>query len=156
MASVAQILNGKPEQAVHTIAPEATVFEAVGLMAEKNIGALPVVSGGRVVGIVSERHYARSIVLTGRSSKDTAVSEIMDKQPLEVHPGQSRETCMALMTGKHVRHLVVTEEGRLVGLISIGDLVKNTLDEQRFLIEQLEHYISDDRGITSPARGGAP
>lgn len=156
MASVAQILHGKPDHAVHTISPEATVFEAIGLMAEKNIGALPVVSGGRVVGIVSERHYARSIVLVGRSSKHTAVSEIMDKQPLEVHPGQSREACMALMTGKHIRHLVVTEEGRLVGLVSIGDLVKNTLDEQRFLIEQLEHYICDDRGIASPARGGAP
>lgn len=147
MASVAQILQGKSEQTVHTIAPGATVFEAISLMAEKNIGALPVVSEGRVVGILTERNYARHVVLAGRSSKDTAVAEIMDKQAWEVHPGHSREACMALMTRERARHLVVTEAGRLVGLVSIGDLVKDTIDEQRFVIEQLEHYIAGDRGI---------
>ena len=155
MASVAQILHAKPEQAVHTVSPEATVFDAISLMAEKNIGALPVVNEGRMLGILSERHYARNVALTGRSSKDTTVAEIMDKRAWEVHPGQSREECMALMSRERVRHLVVTEEGRLVGLISIGDLVKNTLDEQRFLIEQLEHYISGDRGIPPHGEGGA-
>lgn len=153
MASVAQILHGKADQAVHSIAPEVTVFEAVRLLAEKNIGALPVVSGDRVVGIFTERQYARRIVLLGRSSKDTTVAEIMDDRPLEVHPGHSREACMALMTHHRVRHLVVTDGGRLVGLISIGDLVKDTLDEQRFTIEQLEHYIAGDRGFSPP--GGA-
>jgi CBS domain-containing protein len=147
MATVAQILNGKPDQAVHIIAPGATVFEAISLLAEKNIGALPVVSEGKVVGVFTERNYARHVALAGRSSKDTTVAEIMDKEAWEVHPGQSREECMVLMNRQRVRHLVVTEAGRLVGLVSIGDLVKNTIDEQRFVIEQLEHYIAGDRGL---------
>lgn len=147
MASIAQILHGKPDQAVHTIAPDTTVFEAISLLAEKNIGALPVLSEGKVVGLFTERNYARHVVLAGRSSKDTAVAEIMDKRAWEVHPGHRREECMALMARERVRHLVVTEAGRLVGLVSIGDLVKDTIDEQRFVIEQLEHYIAGDRGI---------
>jgi len=147
MATVAQILHGKPDQAVHTITPGATVLEAISLLAEKNIGALPVVSEGKVVGIFTERNYARHIVLAGRASKDTAVAEIMDKRVWEVHPGQSRQECMALMDKQRVRHLVVTEAERLVGLVSIGDMVKDTIDEQRFIIEQLEHYIAGDRGV---------
>ena len=154
MASVAQILHGKSDQTVLTIAADATVFVAVRLMAERNIGALPVISEGSVVGIITERNYARRVVLAGRSSKDTTVAEIMDTQACEVHPGHSREACMALVTEQRVRHLVVTEAGRLVGLLSIGDLVKATLDEQRFVIEQLEQYIAGERGIHAPGDGG--
>lgn len=146
MSKVAQILSAKAVQEVHTVAPGATVFEAMQLMADKNIGALPVMEGGRVVGLLSERNYARKVALAGRSSGDTRVEEIMDRQVWSVAPGQSREECMALMTAKHARHLVVMEGGSLAGLISIGDVVKDTLGEQRFLIDQLEHYIAGVRG----------
>lgn len=146
MSKVAQILSAKAVQEVHTVAPGATVFEAMQLMADKNIGALPVVEGGRVVGLLSERNYARKVALAGRSSRDTRVEEIMDRQVWSVAPGQSREECMALMTARHVRHLVVMEGESLAGLISIGDVVKDTLGEQRFLIDQLEHYIAGVRG----------
>jgi CBS domain-containing protein len=146
MSTIAQILSAKADQGVHTIAPGATVFEALQFMAEKNIGALPVVDGGRVVGLLSERNYARRVALAGRSSRDTRVEEIMDRQVGSVAPSQSREECMVLMTARHVRHLVVLEGGSLAGLVSIGDLVKDTLGEQRFLIEQLEHYIAGVRG----------
>lgn len=146
MSKVAQILSSKAVQEVHTVAPGATVFEAMQLMADKNIGALPVVEGGRVVGLLSERNYARKMALAGRSSRDTRVEEIMDRRVWSVAPGQSREECMVLMTAKHVRHVVVLEGGNLAGLISIGDVVKDTLGEQRFFIEQLEHYIAGVRG----------
>jgi CBS domain-containing protein len=146
MANVSQILRSKADQTVHTIAPTASVFAAISLMAEKNIGALPVVNAGKTVGIISERNYARQIALAGRSSKDTPVAEIMNAQVWFVRPDHSREQCMALMTEKRIRHLVVVDEGKLIGLVSIGDLVKDTISEQRFIIEQLEHYIAGDRG----------
>lgn len=146
MASVAQILRSKANPGVHTIEPTATVFDALQIMAEHNIGALPVVRGGELAGIVTERHYARRIALVGRSSRDTPVAEIMDTRVWCVGPGTSREECMALMSERRVRHLAVMGDGRLVGLVSIGDLVKDTIAEQRFLIAQLEHYIAGDRG----------
>ncbi len=146
MPSVAQILRSKADQAVHTVLPSASVFEALTIMAEKNIGALPVVKVDKIVGIISERNYARKVVLADRSSRDTAVAEIMDTQVWYVEPGNTRDECMALMTEKHVRHLAVIEGGKLTGLISIGDLVKDTISEQRFIIEQLEHYIAGVRG----------
>ena len=145
MKTAAHILRSKLDQAVHTIGPTASVYEAVKLMAEKNVGALLVVEHGKVVGIVSERDYARKVVLMARSSKDTPLSDIMSSPVLYVHPGQTSEECMALMTENRLRHLPVMDGGRLIGLISIGDLVKATISEQQFLITQLEHYISGQR-----------
>ncbi len=142
MATVAQILASKPDRTVHTIAPAATVFEAVKLMAEKNVGALVVVEDGKVVGVVTERDYARKVALRARSSKDTPVRDVMTADVMYVPPGRTSEECMALMTENRFRHLPVLEQGRLVGLVSIGDLVKDVISEQKFIIEQLEHYIA--------------
>ncbi len=146
MNTVAQILAAKPDRAVYTMEPTASAHEAVRLMADKNIGALVVVERGKVVGIVSERDYARKIVLMARSSKDTLLSDIMSSPVMYVRPEQTGEECMALMTENRLRHLPVMDGGQLIGLISIGDLVKATISEQKFIIEQLEHYISGERG----------
>jgi len=145
MQTAAQILKSKPDQTVHTIEPAASVYEAVKLMAEKNVGALLVVEHGKVVGIVSERDYARKVVLLARSSKDTPLRDIMSSPVMYVHPEQTVDQCMALMTENRLRHLPVMDDGRLIGLVSIGDLVKATISEQQFIIEQLEHYISGQR-----------
>ena len=142
MTTVVQILQSKPDKTVYTIAPGASVFDAVKLMAEKNIGALPVVEGGKIVGVITERDYARKIVLMARSSKETRVREVMTSQVMYVRPSQTSEECMALMTENRVRHLPVMDQGRLTGLVSIGDLVKDVIAEQKFIIEQLEHYIA--------------
>lgn len=142
MTTVAEILKSKPEAVVHTIGPEATVFEAVSLMAQKNIGALLVVERDQVVGIVSERDYARKVALMARSSRDTPLRDIMSSPVMFVQPERTSEECMALMTENRLRHLPVLDGGRLVGLVSIGDLVKNIISEQKFIIEQLEHYIA--------------
>ena len=146
MTSVASILKSKPVQTVHTIAPNASVFDAVKLMAEKSIGALIVTEGDRVVGIVTERDYARKIVLMSRSSKETPVRDIMTSAVMFVRPDQTSEDCMVLMTEKRLRHLPVMEGERLVGLISIGDQVKDIISEQRFIIDQLQHYIRGEHG----------
>lgn len=146
MSNVVQILRAKADQAVHTVSPGASVLEALAIMAEKNIGALPVVELGKVVGIISERNYARQVAVVGRSSRDTTVAEIMETRVWYVEPHNTREQCMALMTEQRVRHLAVIEDGRLTGLISIGDVVKDTITEQQFIIEQLEHYIAGVRG----------
>lgn len=145
MQTAAQVLKSKPHQTVHTIEPDASVYEAVKLMAEKNVGALLVEEHGKVVGIVSERDYARKVVLLARSSKDTPLRDIMSSPVMYVHPEQTVDQCMALMTENRLRHLPVMDEGRLIGLVSIGDLVKATISEQQFIIEQLEHYISGQR-----------
>ncbi len=146
MKTVAQLLKLKAQHAnkVHTIAPHQTVFEALMLMAEKNVGALPVVEGDRVVGIVSERDYARKMVLKGRSSMATKVSDIMSSPVITVDSHQSVETCMSMMTDSHLRHLPVVEDGELLGLLSIGDLVKESIAAQAELIRQLEGYIRGD------------
>ncbi|HXZ92591.1 MAG TPA: CBS domain-containing protein [Burkholderiales bacterium] len=146
MTTVAQILKTKPDQAVATISPEASVFEAVQKMAEKNIGALVVVEGGKVIGMVSERDYARKVALMARSSRDTPVRDIMSAPVMYVRPSQTNEECMALMTENRLRHLPVMEGERMVGLISIGDLVKDIISEQKLIIEQLEHYIAGGLG----------
>jgi CBS domain-containing protein len=146
MKSVAEILRSKPEQTVHTITPSASVFDAVKLMAEKSIGALLVMEDLKIDGIITERDYARKIVLLGRSSKETPVREIMTSPVMYVRPDQTNEECMALMTDNRVRHLPVIDNGKLMGLISIGDLVKDIISEQKFIIDQLEHYIMGDRG----------
>ena len=127
---------------VYSIEPDATVLEALHLMAEHEIGALPVLEGERLVGIITERDYARKVVLLERNSRTTPVSEIMMKRVACVEPTRSVEECMALMTDKRVRHLPVMREGRMIGLVSIGDLVKAIIDEQQFIISQLELYIA--------------
>jgi len=122
------------------------VFDAIKLMADKNIGALLVMEADEVAGIITERDYARKVVLMSRSSKQTTVREIMTSAVMYVSPEQTSEECMVLMTENRLRHLPVIDAGRLLGIISIGDLVKDIIAEQRFTIEQLEHYISGERG----------
>lgn len=143
MKTAAQLLKLKvaQNQQVHSITPDAMVLEALKLMAEKNVGALPVIEGGQVVGVISERDYARKVVLQGRSSVGTPVSAIMSSPVVTVDSQQSLERCMAVMTDSHLRHLPVLENGELIGLLSIGDLVKESIVEQAELIRQLEHYI---------------
>jgi CBS domain-containing protein len=143
MKTVAQLLKLKAldNQQVHTIGSTHMVLEALKLMAEKNIGALPVVDDGKLVGMVSERDYARKMVLMGRSSVGTPVSAIMSSKVTTVDSSQTVETCMAIMTDSHLRHLPVVDDGQLLGLLSIGDLVKEAIAEQANLIEQLEQYI---------------
>lgn len=141
MQTVQQILNTKGT-AVWSIAPDDTVFAALKLMGEKEIGALTVVEHGQLVGIISERDYARKVILKGRTSRDTLVKEIMSTPVITAHFQQTVEECMQVMTEKRIRHLPVLDDGRLVGIISIGDLVKAVIAEQQFLIEQLEGYIT--------------
>jgi CBS domain-containing protein len=141
MKTVAQLLRSKTH-GVLSISPDTAVFHALQLMADKNVGALLVLDGDNLVGIFSERDYARKIILVGKSSKETAVREIMSSHVLYVRPQQTIEDCMALMTDKHVRHLPVLEDERVIGVISIGDVVKGIISEQEFMIEQLQNYIS--------------
>ena len=145
MKSVAEILRSKPDQTVYSIAPGVSVYDALRLMADKNIGALLVVEEGKIVGILSERDYARKVVLMDRSSKQTAVREVMTSSVMYARPDQTNEECMALMTDNRLRHLPVIDNGRLLGLVSIGDLVKDIISEQQFTIEQLQHYIRGDQ-----------
>lgn len=146
MKTAADILKAKPHAQIYSIWPTATVLEAITLMAEKGVGALVVMEGNRLVGIVSERDYARKVVLMERSSYNTEVSEIMSANVITVAPDTSNEACMQLMTEKRLRHLPVLEQERLVGLISIGDLVKDIISDQQSMIRQLESYI---RGETA-------
>jgi CBS domain-containing protein len=141
MITVQQILQKKGGE-VWTIGPQVTVFDALKLMAEKEIGALLVVETGKVVGIFSERDYARKVILKGRSSKDTPVRKIMTERVITVDPNTTVEVCMGLMTDRHIRHLPVIEDDRLIGVISIGDVVKVIITEQTYLIEHLENYIA--------------
>lgn len=141
MKTVAQLMKLKPHQDVFTISPDQMVLDALKLMAEKNVGALPVVENGAVVGVVSERDYARKMILAGRSSVGTPVRAIMSTPVITVGPGENIETCMNTMTDSHLRHLPVVEDGQLIGLLSIGDLVKEAIAEQANLIQQLEQYI---------------
>lgn len=141
MKKVRDILEHKGRN-VWSIGPVASVFDALKLMAEKDIGALVVLDGGNLVGIISERDYARKIVLLGRASPTTQVKEIMTTDVVCVDPERNVDECMALVTEKRVRHLPVLENGKLIGLISIGDLVKSIITEQQFIIEQLERYIT--------------
>ena len=141
MKTVRDILKIKGRD-VWNVAIGATVFEALRLMAEKEVGALVVMDDKRIAGIISERDYARKIVLLGRTSPNTRVEEIMSGQVVYTHPDQLIEECMAIMTDRRIRHLPVMDQGKLVGIISIGDLVKTIISEQQFTIEQLERYIS--------------
>ena len=140
MKTVAQLLALKPGGIVG-IAPEVTVLDAVKLLAEKNIGAVLVMDGPRLVGMFSERDYARKVDLKGKSSAHTPVSEVMTREIVFVTPTHTNEDCMALMTDKRIRHLPVVADDQVVGLLSIGDLVKDIISEQQFIISQLESYI---------------
>jgi len=139
--TVRQILGKKGSQ-VWTIPPEATGYDALVLMAEKNIGALVVVESDKVLGIFSERDYARKVILKGKSSKEVAVRELMSEKVFIIGQSHTIEMCMAIMSEKQVRHLPVLENDRLTGLVSIGDVVKMIISEQKITIEQLEKYIS--------------
>ena len=141
--SVGAILAHKGS-AVWSIAPDATVFEAIELMADKNVGALPVVENGRLVGIISERDYTRKVILKGKSSKETPVRDIMTLELVTADPGDSVSECMHVMTDKRVRHLPVLEGTKMVGLISIGDLVRRIISAQTATIDNLEKYITGD------------
>ncbi|HEX7931956.1 MAG TPA: CBS domain-containing protein [Paraburkholderia sp.] len=146
MTTVAQLLKTKPNNTtVYTIGADDSVYEAIKLMAEKGIGALVVTDGDSIAGIITERDYARKVVLMDRSSKATPVREIMSKAVRFVRPDQTSEDCMALMTERRMRHLPVIENDRLIGMVSIGDLVKNIIAEQQFTIQQLEFYIHGER-----------
>ena len=140
MNTISQLLRGKGNE-VWRIAPEASVLDAMKTMAEREVGALMVMEGPEIVGVISERDYARQVILKGRASADTPVRQIMTSRVVYVSPGQTIEECLALMTDKRVRHLPVLDGVEVVGVVSIGDLVKAVIAEQKFAIEQLEHYI---------------
>lgn len=144
MNFVIEILKTKGHD-VWTVSPDSTVYNALQVMADKNVGALMVLERDEVVGVFSERDYARKVILKGKASKDTLVREIMSTELVWVRPDQTIEVCMNLMTNKRIRHLAVLDEGRLVGVISIGDVVKAIISEQEFTIQQLEHYITGGR-----------
>ena len=142
MRPLAQLIQGK--KPLVSAAPDDTVLTALNLLAQHDIGALLVLEGGRLVGIFSERDYARKIILKGKSSKDTLVREIMSDRVSCVTLHETVEECMALMTGKHIRHLpVLGEDNEVLGILSIGDLVKETISDQKFTIDQLVHYIQN-------------
>lgn len=141
MKPVRELLRIKGQE-IWSVSPDTPVYDALKLMAEKNVGALLVLEGDKLAGILSERDYARKVILKGKASKNTPAREIMSENVVCVTPKQSVAECMALMTDKHFRHLPVIEDGKLVGVISIGDVVKAIISEQKFVIEQLEHYIA--------------
>ena len=140
MMTVKEILDAKGRQ-VWTIGPDAKVIDALEIMADKQVGALVVVEKDRVVGVVSERDYARKVVLAGKASKDTPVQDIMTSPVYGVRLENTAEDCMGLMTGKHIRHLPVYENEKLIGVIPIGDVVKSIMTEQKITIENLQNYI---------------
>lgn len=145
MKKVRELLKQKGS-GVWSIGPDASVYDALALMAEKNIGALLVMEDERLVGMISERDYARKVVLAGRASRETLVGDVMTTRVIFAEPTETVEECMALMTEKRIRHLpVIQKDGTLLGVVSIGDLVKEVIAEQQFMIEQLEHYISGGR-----------
>jgi CBS domain-containing protein len=139
--TIASILAAKGNE-IWSVPPDSSVLDAIALMAEKRIGCVLVMSGTALLGIVSERDYARKVILQGRSSKDTRVSQIMTSSVITVEPADTVEDCMRIMTQCRVRHLPVLDRGRLIGLVSIGDLVKALISDQAFTIQQLESFIS--------------
>jgi CBS domain-containing protein len=142
MTIVAQVIKNKAVQSIFTISPNATVLEAIKIMADKGVGALVVAEDEKVVGIFSERDYTRKIALMERTSESTPVSDIMTSKVISVSLNHTVEECLQLMTDRHLRHLPVLDQEKLVGFISIGDLVKAAMEDQRILIEQLQQYIS--------------
>ena len=143
MTYVEQLMKTKGNE-IWSIAPQATVYEALQIMSEKDVGALLVLDKGNLVGIFSERDYARKLILKGRFSKDTTVGELMTREVLYIESQSTIEDCMALMTAKRVRHLPVLENERLIGIVTIGDVVKQIISDQEFTIQQLERYIKGE------------
>jgi len=140
MTTVKHVLDKKGHD-VHSISPDESVFDALRVMDERDVGALVVLDDGKLVGIITERHYSREIVLKGKASPTTSVREIMSTEVFCAQPEQPVEECMAVMTARAVRHLPVLEHKQVVGVVSIGDMVKTVIDDQKLIIEQLEHYI---------------
>jgi len=141
MGAVNSILRTKGD-VIFTISPDTMVYTALEIMVEKNVSALVVLEDGKLAGIFTERDYARKVILKGKASKETLIGEIMTSDLITVSSDTSIETCMRLMTGKLIRHLPVVDNGQLVGIISIGDVVKYIIDDQKFIIENMEHYIT--------------
>jgi CBS domain-containing protein len=146
MTTVRQLLDQKGTN-IWSIHPDATVFDAVAKMAEKDIGSLVVMEGEELVGIITERHYARNVILKGKTSPSTLVRDIMERHVVVAQLGQSVDECMAVMSEERVRHLPVLEGKKLVGIVSIGDLVKSIIGDQKFVIVQLEQYIHGERVV---------
>ena len=141
MIRVRKLLETKGRQ-IWSTTPDASVYDALTVMAEKRVGALVVLEGDKLCGVFSERDYARKVILQGKSSKETAVADVMSSKVFYISPDQQIDECMALMTDKSIRHLPVLDDGELVGVISIGDVVKATISQQEFIIDQLEHFIT--------------
>ena len=148
MKLIKHVLKLKGNSEIWNIEPDAPVYDALQMMADKNVGALMVMHGGKVVGVISERDYARKIILLGKSSKETLVREIMTSPVIHTTPDETIERCMALMTAKHIRHLLVVDGEKPVGMISMGDLVKGIIGSQKELIRQLENYIQENVSLT--------
>lgn len=146
MKTVAEILKSKASPVIYSVGPDSSVLDAIKMMAQHSIGALVVLDEGKVVGIVTERDYSRKVILKNRAAVTTPVRDIMTSAVIYVTPDQNSQECMALMTERRLRHLPVMDGTRLIGLVSIGDLVKGIIDEQEFIISQLEHYISGVKG----------
>jgi CBS domain-containing protein len=144
MKTIRQILETKGHE-IYSVGPDALVFDALREMADKNVGALLVLDGDELVGLISERDYARKVILKNKASKTIPVSEIMSSKVVCVTPELKVDACMALMTEKRIRHLAVLDHERLIGVVSIGDVVKAIIDHQKFTIKQLEHYITGGR-----------
>ena len=141
MTTVRQLLKEKGHN-IFTVGPDETVFDAIRKMADENIGSLVVCEGKKLIGIITERHYARNVFLKGRASPSTLVKDVMETQVVFVRPDQTVDECMAVMSEKRVRHLPVMDQGKLIGIISIGDLVKHIISDQKFTIDQLTDFIS--------------
>ncbi len=142
MGKVRNILHNKGNNVVFSVEPTEMVYRAIELMCEKNIGGLLIVENGKLVGIFTERDYARKLILKGKSSKDTQIKDLMTSNLVTVTPDTSIDDCMRVMTGRKIRHLPVLDKGELVGIISIGDVVHFVIEEQKSIIEHLEHYIT--------------
>ena len=141
MTTIAQLLNTKGNQ-VWSVKPEATIFEALEIMSEKEIGALLVMEGEKLMGIFSERDYARNVILKGKSSKNTLVGELMTKKVFYIDSQNTINDCMAMMTAKRIRHVPVIEDNQVVGIVTIGDVVNQIISEQEVTINHLENYIT--------------
>jgi CBS domain-containing protein len=151
MTTVRQLLDQKGRN-IWSIDPDASVFDAVAKMAEKDVGSLVVMDGEEFVGIITERHYARNVILRGKTSPSTPVRDIMERHVVVAQPGQSVDECMAIMSEERVRHLPVFEENKLIGIVSIGDLVKSIIGDQKFVIVQLEQYIHGAHHVGGESR----
>jgi len=141
MITIEQLLNNKDDQ-IWSVEPKTSIFEALKIMSDKEIGALLVIEDEKLVGIFSERDYARKVILKGKSSKNTQVGELMTKKVLYIDPEKTINDCMAIMTDKHIRHLPVIENDKVIGMVTIGDVINQIISEQEFTIQHLENYIT--------------